>query len=446
MLCVRRWLSCVLVVYFVLAVPMTAFAGAATDSDALRPPVASGSDACPPMDDFVDSDGFDDVPLMGGNEPSGLPQIENTVNLTGVYVMLHYYDMSGVVKTIGVQCGSDGYFRFERPSDYASIYAVGVDIRKPALPSSGKYSVAINCHTNAGGSINYKQFYVGSNKNNTNASTQSGLEPVDGLYNYSEFAYRGTVNLGVVYDYFIHVLYDNSQPFGFGFDGYIKVNFTKLGSDANVGFDTPGSGTASEDLQQGMADNSAQQVEQGDTIIELIKNTIQTISSQLTAFWNQLAGEFTNLYNKMNTQHAEQLEADRQNTDQVTGAIEEHGNFIIEGLKSLFIPSDEFFKAYFDDLYAWFSERFGFLSFPIDLLIRLVDLFLGASSQDCILTLPSFSVMDEQLLPETVFNLTDFLEEHFSFVLIAIRTVTSIALIMAFVQLCESKWEEVMRN
>ena len=52
-----------------------------------------------------------------------------------------------------------------------------------------------------------------------------------------------------------------------------------------------------------IANNTAQQVEQGDTIIELIKNTIQTISSQLTAFWNQLAGEFTNYLTKMNQQH-----------------------------------------------------------------------------------------------------------------------------------------------
>lgn len=441
MLCVRRWLSCLLVVYFVLMIPLTAYAGTASSSDASR------SDALrPPMDDFVDSDGFDDVPLMGGNEPTGLPQIENTVKLSDVYINLQYYDMSGVIKSEYVRCGSDGYFRIERPSDYVSIYGVGIDLHKGALPSAGKYSIAINCHTNAGGSTFYKQFYVGSSKENLNASGQLGSQEVDGLYNYSEFAYRGTVSLGVGQNFYLNVLYDSSQSFGFAFDGYIKVNFTKLSSGASVDYDSPGSGTASEDLQQGMADNSAQQVEQGDTIIELIKNTIQTISSQLTAFWNQLAGEFTNLYNKMNHQHAEQLEADRQNTDQVTGAIEEHGNFIIEGLKSLFIPSDEFFKAYFDDLYAWFSERFGFLSFPIDLLIRLVDLFLESSSQDCILTLPSFSVMDEQLLPETAFNLTEFLEEHFAFVLIAIRTVTSIALIMAFVQLCESKWEEVMRN
>ena len=142
-------------------------------------------------------------------------------------------------------------------------------------------------------------------------------------------------------------MYDNTQPFGFGFDGYIKVNFTKLGADANVGYDTPGSGTASEDLQQNMAENSNQQVAQGNTIIELIKNTIQTISSQLTAFWNQLAGEFTNLYNKMNAHHSEdlakvdeQISADRQNTDDLISNQDKNTDTMVNGYDNSGMNSD----------------------------------------------------------------------------------------------------------
>lgn len=345
---IRQLLSFFLSVFLLLALPLTAYAGTASSSDALRPPVASGSNALrPPMDDFVDSDGFDDVPLMGGNEPTGLPQIENTVKLSDVYINLQYYDMSGVIKSKYVRCGSDGYFRIERPSDYVSIYGVGIDLHKGALPSAGKYSIAINCHTNAGGSTFYKQFYVGSSKENLNASGQLGSQEVDGLYNYSEFAYRGTVSLGVGQNFYLNVLYDSSQSFGFAFDGYIKVNFTKLSSGASVDYDSPGSGSASEDLQQDMADNSAQQVEQGDTIIELIKNTIQTISSQLTAFWNQLAGEFTNLYNKMNAHHSEdlakvdeQISADRQNTDDLISNQDKNTDTMVNGYDNSGMNSD----------------------------------------------------------------------------------------------------------
>lgn len=234
------------------------------------------------------------------------------------------------------------------------------------------------------------------------------------------------------------------------------MSFTKLSSGASVdyqGTDYSSSTNVAEDT----ANNTAQLVEKQDTIIDQIMNVTQTISSQLTAFWNQLAGEFTNLYNKMNQQHAEQLEADRMNTDniiaaddantnKVTTAIESHGNFIIEGLKKLFIPSDEYFKAYFDDLYSWFSERFGFLSFPIDLLLEVIDIFVNSSQTDCVLVLPSFTIMENLLWPEMSFNLTEFLNTNFSFVVVAIKTVTSIYLVMAFVQLCEEKWNEVMMN
>ena len=102
------------------------------------------------------------------------------------------------------------------------------------------------------------------------------------------------------------------------FDFYFKAN-DGVAVSGNTGYD-------STDV---IADNTAIAVEQGDTIIELIKNTIQTISYQLTAFWNQLAGEFTNLYNKLNQQHAEQLEADRTNTDDIIAAEESNTTNII---------------------------------------------------------------------------------------------------------------------
>lgn len=191
---------------------------------------------------------------------------------------------------------------------------------------------------------------------------------------------------------------------------------------------------------------------------DTLKEIVQTISKQLEALWNQMYNyihleDMANadknadkIVNGANQNTQEIIDNADENTDEVTGAIREHGNFIIEGLKGLFIPDDAFFKAYFDDLHGWFSDRFGFLSFPLDLLVRLVELFTQSDDVDCVLTLPSFSIMDEQLWPEQSFNLTDFLETHFAFLLTAVRMVTSIYLIMSFVHLCEEKWNEVMMN
>lgn len=170
-------------------------------------------------------------------------------------------------------------------------------------------------------------------------------------------------------------------------------------------------------------------------------------SSDVIANQDKNAQDIINNQNSGN--QAIQDNADK-NTETIVEKVEDVKNGIIsgivDGIKGLFLPSDDFFKAYFDDLYAWFSDRFGFLSFPVDLLIRLVDMFLGASFKDCVLVLPSFSISGYPLWGDLSFNLTEFLNTNFPFLLTSIQMVTSIYLIFSFVQLCERKWEEVMKN
>ena len=59
---IRMLLSFFLSAFLLLALPLTAYAGTASGSDAQRVPVASSSDADRPLDDFVESDPFDDIP------------------------------------------------------------------------------------------------------------------------------------------------------------------------------------------------------------------------------------------------------------------------------------------------------------------------------------------------------------------------------------------------
>lgn len=222
-------------------------------------------------------------------------------------------------------------------------------------------------------------------------------------------------------------------------------------------------------------------------VVTNISNTITNVSNQISNMTTTITNTITNMANQISGALGQQTDsitsnADQntdkvtnnanqntekvtnnanQNTDKVTANADENTgkvtekledvktgiiNGIIEGLKNLFIPSDEFFKSYFDDLYEWFSERLGFLSFPIDLLVKLVDMFIGSSSTDCILTIPTFSISGHQLWGDMPFNFTSFLNEHFKFVLDAIQLVTSIGLVFGFVGLCDRKWNEVMMN
>lgn len=345
---------------------------------------------------------------------------------------------------------SEGYFSVPLLADYSSTEYCLFSLDKSVIPNPGKYSVSVHFGSNTGG-FTYDGFqveYIQSFKSANTKFTQLDVNAVQSSGDYSyDTAFQ--IDSSVTRLTFISKF---KPPAPLPYGGYFSVSFTRLNNASDVGFSPP-SYTTSDDINQNIADNTSQMVEKQDTIIDQIMDVTQTISSQLTAFWNQLAGEFTNLYNKMNQQHQEsmdkvddQIDNDNANTDKVTTAIEAHGNFIIEGLKKLFIPSDEYFKAYFDDLYSWFSERFGFLSFPIDLLLEVIDIFVNSSQTDCVLVLPSFTIMENLLWPEMSFNLTEFLNTNFSFVVVAIKTVTSIYLVMAFVQLCEEKWNEVMMN
>lgn len=457
----RKILSLSFSLVIVFLFPLTIYASTATPSEAWSSGVYSNfvesldedvliasSNNAMPMDDFVALDDFDvlDVPAFmsdGGNSSS-------TIDFTGSKLNLRYYDMMNRVKDVSVNLDADGYGSISRPSDFVKSIEIEIRLFKNNLPSAGKYNMNVHFGSNTGG-FTYTDAFVWSGKNNKNAGMQQQQTSIDFSQGSGDFNISTIVEIGNI-DYLNVGAYSSGiiPPVG----GFFTVSFTKVSGSVAPDVTTAGGSYSSSDA---LADNTAQQVEQGETIIELIKNTIQTISSQLTAFWNQLAGEFTNLYAKMTQQHYEQLQADRENTDdiiaaddantnKVTTAIESHGNFIIEGLKKLFIPSDEYFKSYFDDLYSWFSERFGFLSFPIDLLLVVIDIFVNSSQTDCVLVLPSFTIMENLLWPEMSFNLTEFLNTNFSFLVVAIKTVTSIYLVMAFVQLCEEKWNEVMMN
>lgn len=442
----RKILSLCFSLVFVILFPLTTFAMVSTPSDAIKAPVATSSNVLPSQD-YMETDDFDTLDVMPLSDGDNYT---STVDLSKVQYFYRYKDSAGQLRVETGHLTSEGYFSVPLLPDYSSTEYCLFSLDKSVIPNPGKYSVSVHFGSNTGG-FTYDGFqveYIQSFKSANTKFTQLNVNAVQSSGDYSyDTAFQ--IDSSVTRLTFISKF---KPPAPLPYGGYFSVSFTRLNNASDVGFSPP-SFTTSDDINQNIADNTGQIVEKQDTIIDQIMDVTQTISSQLTAFWNQLAGEFTNLYNKMNQQHQEsmdkvddQIDNDNANTDKVTTAIESHGNFIIEGLKKLFIPSDEYFKAYFDDLYSWFSERFGFLSFPIDLLLEVIDIFVNSSQTDCVLVLPSFTIMENLLWPEMSFNLTEFLNTNFSFVVVAIKTVTSIYLVMAFVQLCEEKWNEVMMN
>ena len=408
-----------------------------------------------PFQDYMETDDFDtlEAPALMS---SGDDTVSNSVDYSGVQMCLAYYDMSGRIQHSFSQVNDNGYASIARPSDYASPYWFGFVLRKRALPPAGKYKVSVHFGSNTFISYDFTTFWFGVKY--SNVSEQGSQIFVDGTYSSGDFSLSADVSIGASTSQFNISNFLKSDTGTPPWGGYVSINFTRLSGDAPVQGGSPDSGNVDQDINQSISNNTAQQVEQGDTIIELIKNTIQTISSQLTAFWNQLAGEFTNLYAKMTQQHSEQLQAGRDNTDdiiaaddantdKVTGAIEKHGNFIIEGLKSLFIPSDEYFKSWFDGMYQFFNDRLGFLMLPVDLLVRMVDIYTSAGSSSAGIPFPEFKWMDGTVIIPAQTVQFDFLNTDWGKgIQDKLYFVGNLIMIGALLSLMHRKFEEVLRN
>lgn len=78
---------------------------------------------------------------------------------------------------------------------------------------------------------------------------------------------------------------------------------------------------------------------------------------------------------------------------------------IIDGLKSLFIPNDDYFSSYFDELYSFFSEKLGILMLPFDVMINLFNKYLNLENGSGIINIPSVEFMNVNIIPKTDYNL-----------------------------------------
>lgn len=437
--------------------PFSSLASTASSSNARRVPRASWSNASKAWDDFRDSfDKINDVEAVSGNDVAFASSGPDESYGRDWYLNVGLSKNGNRFYTKLVWNDTYGYYRL--PDEYINKGYTITDVRfvitQKRLPSSGTYLFNYNL---VQGSVVNKyarsvvQFdLVQKNALNLYTQTSSSSFSQSGSNISGEFNVKipsRCVSLSVIL-----FLKDPDNA---------AVNFSDVsfsfGQVPKSGAETADSGIVSDSNQDTanntatIAENSNRQVEQGDSIIELIKNTIQTISSQLTAFWNQLAGEFTNLYNKMNQQHAEKLQSDQDTRDTITEESEKSRNFIVDGiingLKSLFIPSDDYFKAWFDDMYAFFNDRFGFLMFPVDLLVQMVNLYLNADSSFAGVPFPEFKWIDGTVvIPAQNVQFT-FLETDWGQgIQQKLYFVGNIIMIGALLSLMHRKFEEVLRN
>ncbi len=386
---------------------------------------------------------------------SALPSVVNTVDLTKVRFELAFNNNLGNVSYEHKMLNSSGYVSLVKPTTFSEGLRFSLIINKGALPSVGNYLMSVRFSSNTG--YNWKSIAVYPRKATSNASALYGSSKSVSFQQFSgDFYFNTVVEItSSTTDLYVRLIPDGSFQFPVG--GYFSIRFEPTTAAADVPGMPVNDGEVQSNISNGVdnissgvddiSENTSTMVDQNNTIISGIANIIQTISNQLSAFWNQLAGEFTNLYNKMTDQHEEQLENDNANTKLVTDAIEKHGNFIIEGLKGLFIPSDTYFKSWFDDMYQFFSDRLGFLMLPIDLLVKFVGLIQNASSSTSGFPFPEFKWLDGTvLIPAQTVGFT-FLETDWGKdIQTKLYFVGDVIMIGALLSLTYRKFEEVLRN
>lgn len=120
---------------------------------------------------------------------------------------------------------------------------------------------------------------------------------------------------------------------------------------------------------------------------------------------------------------------------------------LLNALKSLFIPSDQFFSNYFSELNEWFSDRFGFLYYPFELFFNLCDRFLSINFNEPIINIPEIKepFTNVTMIHATQYNFSSLLEQNslkivHDIYLIVVDAVVFIGLVL----LLYKKYEGVM--
>lgn len=291
------------------------------------PSVASVSNAFP-MEEYFETDGSDtppffDIPLYAANYSYG--DINNTVDYNDTYIVFVYYDMSGTVKNASFYPDSSGHFSITRPSDFVSVAAVRFVLLPGAIPPTGKYDVDFGVAYDVGSNI-CTDAYLASQKPYSNANyidqaTQVGFTDIGG-----DIVVQSSVDINSgLLSLYINL---NYSSFGLPNSGTFKFEFTRVSSSTTTDVDSAGSSMS--DSAQDTADNTAQIADNTQTIadnqaeiMDTIREQVQYITLQLEAFWNQLAAEFTNLFNKMNDQLSSLLSGITEQTEEI---VEHLGN------------------------------------------------------------------------------------------------------------------------
>lgn len=86
---------------------------------------------------------------------------------------------------------------------------------------------------------------------------------------------------------------------------------------------------------------------------------------------------------------------------------------LIEAIKSLFIPSDDFLTSWIDNMNTWLSDRLGALYYPVDIVVDFLNRVAALEdSGTAIISGDGFEFMGAKVIPAFSYDLNSLLENE----------------------------------
>lgn len=164
----------------------------------------------------------------------------------------------------------------------------------------------------------------------------------------------------------------------------------------------------------------------------------QNQGNQIAQEGNQIAQEGNNIaQDTANTSHSI--------LDKISDFFSGFFDGIINALKSLFIPDDDFFSDFFTRLNDFFSEKLGALYTPIDLFIRLLQAIQDASAGSAGIPFPGIKWDGTYIIEPQTVNLQSIADD-FDGLQDKIYFVTDVIMVGAVIWLLQTKLRGVLKG
>lgn len=160
---------------------------------------------------------------------------------------------------------------------------------------------------------------------------------------------------------------------------------------------------------------------------------------------NQIAQEGNNIAQEGNNIAQDTANTSHSILDKISDFFAGFFDGIINALKSLFIPDDDFFSDFFARLNDFFSEKLGALYTPIDLFIRLLQAIQNAGAGNVGIPFPGLKWQDTYLIEPQTVNLQTIADD-FDGLQDKIYFVTDVIMVGAVIWLLQTKLREVLKG